>query len=308
MTKPKTEAELDAERAAAIAAMPAGGETNPQTLPAVHVPTTEEPPEPGQLPGARKEKPPIMAGHRLVAIIPQSYEDAYRIATAFVAAGLAPDSYIVKRDARTQEIAKNGDVDHKGTVARVALGIMKGMEIGLAPVTAISTIMIVNNRTSVWGDGALALIQNSGKMEWWKDWSVGDWAKGKTGGYIHYFSCKRKDDPEVVERHFSFEDAERANLIGKSGPWSGGYGPRMCFNRARAWALRDKFSDVLSGLGIVEEVRDFEIEAKRNRSGPDTTALEVGLAKPEELEHQVDAPVVDATTAGYAKEPQPVEK
>lgn len=300
----KTEVELDAERSAAMAAMDKPAVPGQE----IAVPTTEEPPEPGQLPGAKKEKPPMMAGHRLSAIIPQSYEDAYRIATAFVAAGMAPDSYIVKRDARTKEIAKNGDVDHKGTVARVALGIMKGMEIGLAPVTAISTIMIINNRTSVWGDGAMALIQNSGKMEWWKDWSEGDWAKGKEGGYVHYFSCKRVGDPEIIERQFGFVDADRASLIGKLGPWSGGYGPRMCFNRARAWALRDKFPDVLSGLGIVEEVRDFEVEARRDRKGPDTSALEVGLAKTPQVEHEVGGPVVDVTTPGYAKEPLPTEK
>jgi hypothetical protein len=37
----------------------------------------------------------------------------------------------------------------------------------------------------------------------------------------------------------------------------------MCFNRARAWALRDAASDVLMGIGIVEEVRDIETEIRR---------------------------------------------
>jgi hypothetical protein len=268
----KTEAELDAERSAAMASMPTANQ--------VVVPTTEEPPAPGSLPGARREKPPIMAGHRLTAIIPQSYEDAYRIATGFVAAGMAPDSYIVKRD-KSGEIAKNGDVDAKGTVARVALGIMKGMEIGLAPVTAISTIMIVNNRTSVWGDGALALIQNSGKLEWIKDDETGEWAKGAAGEFKITVTAKRKDNPEVITRSFGFDDATRAGLIGKSGPWSSGYGPRMCLMRARAWVLRDGFSDVLSGLGIVEELRDYEIEARRLKDGPDTSSLDVGLTKAE---------------------------
>ena len=47
----------------------------------------------------------------------------------------------------------------------------------------------------------------------------------------------------------------------------------MCFNRAHAWALRDGFSDVLMGIGIVEEVRDFEVEERRNRV-TDTSDLE----------------------------------
>jgi hypothetical protein len=209
-------------------------------------------------------------------IIPKSYEDAYRIATGFVAAGMAPDSYLVKRD-KAGNISSDGISDQQGTIARVALGIMKGMEIGLAPVTAISTIMIVNNRTSVWGDGALALIQNSGKLEWIKDEQEGDWAKGAQGAFKVTVTAKRIDNPETIVRSFGFDDATRANLIGKRGPWSSGYGPRMCLMRARAWVLRDGFSDVLSGLGIVEEIRDYEVEAARNRSAPDASALDVGL-------------------------------
>jgi hypothetical protein len=53
----------------------------------------------------------------------------------------------------------------------------------------------------------------------------------------------------------------------------------MCLMRARAWVLRDGFSDVLSGLGIVEEIRDFETEEARNRSAPDASALDVGLTE-----------------------------
>jgi hypothetical protein len=293
--KEKTEAEIDAERSAQMAVMPAAADLAKEP-----VPTTDEPPAPGELPGSRREKPPIMAGNRLAAIIPTSYEDAYRLATGFVAAGMAPDSYIVKRDA-AGEISKDGKVDLKGTVARVALGIMKGMEVGLAPVTAISSIMIINNRTSVWGDAALALIQNAGKIEWFKDWSEGDWAKGKEGGYKHFFEVKRKDDPETTKREFGFVDAERAKLIGKSGPWSGGYGPRMCFNRARAWALRDKFSDVLSGLGIVEEERDIETLARRNKGPVDTSAFDVGLPGTAALEHKGD-PVIDVTATVKERE------
>jgi hypothetical protein len=273
-----TEEQIDAQRRGEMAKMPAANEA-PQ-LPQVAVPTTEEPPEPGKLPGANRAKPPILAGNRVQAIIPQSYEDAYRLATGFVAAGMAPDSYIVRRDPSGNLVTKGGEADQKGTVARVALGIMKGMEVGLAPVTAISNIMIINNRTSVWGDAAHALVQNSGKMEWWKDWSEGDWSKGKAGGYKHFFQCKRVGDAEIITREFGFEDAERANLIGKSGPWSGGYGPRMCFNRARAWSLRDKFGDVLSGLDIVEEARDIEtLQRRKEDKTADLTSLDVGLPK-----------------------------
>jgi hypothetical protein len=271
MNEVKTEEQIDAERQALMADMPAAGQ-EVQTV---------SPPETVHLPGARREKPPIMSGSRMQPIIPKSYEDAYRIATGFVAAGMAPDSYVVKRD-KAGEISSSGTYDLQGTVARVALGIMKGMEIGLAPVTAISTIMIINNRTSVWGDGALALIQNSGKLEWIKDEQEGDWTKGAQGAFKVTVTAKRIDNPETIVRSFGFDDATRANLIGKRGPWSSGYGPRMCLMRARAWVLRDGFSDVLSGLGIVEEIRDFETEEARNRPAPDASALDVGLIEPQQ--------------------------
>jgi hypothetical protein len=266
MNEAKTEEQIDAERAAQIAAMPPAGQD----------PQSENPPQSVALPGSKREKPPILSGSRMQPIIPKSYEDAYRIATGFVAADMAPDSYVVKHD-KAGDISSDGICDQQGTVARVALGIMKGMEIGLAPVTAVSTIMIVNNRTSVWGDGALALIQNSGKLEWIKDEQEGDWAKGAQGAFKVTVTAKRIDNPETIVRSFGFDDATRANLIGKRGPWSSGYGPRMCLMRARAWVLRDGFSDVLSGLGIVEEIRDYEVEAARNRSAPDASALDVGL-------------------------------
>jgi hypothetical protein len=56
--------------------------------------------------------------------------------------------------------------------------------------------------------------------------------------------------------------------------------------RARAWVLRDGFSDVLSGLGIVEEIRDYEVQEARNRSAPDASALDVGLI---ETQHKDEA-------------------
>lgn len=61
---------------------------------------------------------------------------------------------------------------------------------------------------------------------------------------------------EPVERTFSEAAARRANLWGKSGPWQQ-YPERMLQMRARAFALRDVFCDVLRGLGSAEEQGDI---------------------------------------------------
>lgn len=66
---------------------------------------------------------------------------------------------------------------------------------------------------------------------------------------------KRRGESEEV-RTFSMDDAKVAGLLGKSGPWTQ-YPKRMRQMRARAFALRDVFPDVLRGMPIAEEVMDI---------------------------------------------------
>jgi hypothetical protein len=69
---------------------------------------------------------------------------------------------------------------------------------------------------------------------------------------------KRKGQPEEA-RTFSQADAKAAGLAGKSGPWAQ-YPARMRQMRARAFALRDVFADVLKGLAVAEEAQDMPTE------------------------------------------------
>jgi hypothetical protein len=66
--------------------------------------------------------------------------------------------------------------------------------------------------------------------------------------------AKRKGRKPVVAK-FSVEDAKRAGLWGKTGPWQA-YPKRMMQMRARGFALRDQFADVLKGLMTIEEATD----------------------------------------------------
>ena len=60
--------------------------------------------------------------------------------------------------------------------------------------TAVSTIMIINNKTCLYGDGATALVQNSGKVEWIKTTIESRDDSGKWGeGYKVTVSLKRRD-------------------------------------------------------------------------------------------------------------------
>jgi hypothetical protein len=100
----------------------------------------------------------------------------------------------------------------------------------------------------VWGDAMIAIVQSHPVCEYIKEWQ-------KDG--IAYCAVKRRGDDEYVSK-FSKEDAKAAGLLGKPGPWSQ-YTDRMLQMRARGFALRDKFSDVLKGISMREEVEDYHI-------------------------------------------------
>jgi len=86
---------------------------------------------------------------------------------------------------------------------------------------------------------------------------------GKRDKRVALCRVVRRGDPEPKIGRFSVADAKTAKLWGKTGskgeptPWVT-YPDRMLKMRARAFALRDAFADVLKGLGIAEEMRDIE--------------------------------------------------
>ena len=95
----------------------------------------------------------------------------------------------------------------------------------------------------------LALVRGSGLLEYIKE-------EPTDAGCT--CTVKRRGEDEVC-RSFSMEDAKRAGLAGKQGPWAQ-YPKRMLQMRARSWALRDVFPDVLKGVYIAEEARDMPTE------------------------------------------------
>lgn len=218
----------------------------------------EEPKTPVPVP-FKSVKTQVNAQPYVMALTPRNLDEAWKMADAFRVAGMVPDSL--------------AGGNEKETTAKVMLAILKGAEVGYAPVTAVSTIMIINKKTCLYGDGASALVQRSGVVDWIKTDIESKDGSGKwAAGYKVTVSLKRKDQPEPYVRSFSYEDAVRAKLQGKRGPWTE-YPERQCYWRAWSWAARDGASDALMGLAIAEEVRDFETEAQRTHK-TDTSDLE----------------------------------
>lgn len=202
-------------------------------------------------------KPELVAGSAVVAIVPRTIEEVARVAKAVIVAGLAPDSY--KQGAPEEVISK------------VMVGIMKGAEVGFPPITALSTIAIINGRPTIWGDGAVALAQAAGivdKVEQLYEGTPGEAADPSPNDfrddYAAIYRIWRKGQEQPYEGRFSVRDAKRAHLWANArrDPWIK-YPKRMLMARARAFALRDGFADALSGLSIREEIEDMPAEAPR---------------------------------------------
>jgi hypothetical protein len=140
--------------------------------------------------------------------------------------------------------------DFVGKPQNVLVAIQWGMEIGLAPMQALQNIAVINGRPSLWGDAALAIVQNHPAYEWHTE-AVEGTGDAMTG----VFTIKRKGSEPHTSR-FTVADAKKANLWGKAGPWTQ-YPQRMLPLRARGFGLRDKFADAMKGLITAEEARDY---------------------------------------------------
>jgi hypothetical protein len=141
--------------------------------------------------------------------------------------------------------------DFKGKPASCMLAIQCGAEIGLAPLQALQSIAVVNGRPAVYGDAAMALVKASHVCEY-----VTESVEGDGEQMVATCTAKRRGYPSATVVRFTVADAKKASLWGKTGPWSQ-YPKRMLQMRARGFALRDAFPDVLKGLVTAEEAQDY---------------------------------------------------
>jgi hypothetical protein len=147
--------------------------------------------------------------------------------------------------------------DFRGKPASCMLAIQCGAEIGLAPLQSLQSIAVVNGRPSVYGDAALALVKASPVCEY-----VTESIEGDGDQMTAICTAKRRGYPQPTVVRFTVADAKKASLWGKSGPWTQ-YPKRMLQMRARGFALRDCFPDVLKGLVTAEEAQDYQHEPAR---------------------------------------------
>lgn len=131
----------------------------------------------------------------------------------------------------------------------IMLAIQMGSELGLAPMQSLQNVAVINNRPSVWGDALIGLCRASSVCE-----DIAEKIEGTGDDMVAICVAKRRGASPVVAR-FGVADAKRAGLWGKAGPWTQ-YPQRMLQMRARGFALRDAFPDLLKGIITAEEAQD----------------------------------------------------
>lgn len=174
----------------------------------------------------------------MAALVPKDLDDAFRLAKALSMSGdMIPECFQGKPEA---------------TMA----ALVRGMEIGLAPMQSLSSIAVINGRASLWGDALPALMQRAGHH-------VDVVIEGDGDNMVAMATLTRGDTGKSIIRKFSVDDAKKANLWTKKGPWQQ-YPKRMISLRARTLAVRDGAADALMGLQIAEEVQDYGPERARD--------------------------------------------
>lgn len=179
-------------------------------------------------------KPLLVSGGGVQAIVPQDFEQVWRMAQVIKAAGMAPKAL--------------------DSVEKITIAIIQGMEVGLKPMQSVQSIAVINNMPSIYGDAMLALVISSpvyGEHEEWQE------LDDKTGDCLRAVCrARRKGEEKWTEQIITRPQAARAGWLKKAGPWQ--ESPQRMFQmRARGWCLRDAFPDVLRGMVSAEEAADM---------------------------------------------------
>lgn len=235
-------------------------------------------------------RPPIVAGATVAAIIPTTFEEAFRLGNAFHTAGMAPKGL---------------------NSAEACTGvIIAGMELGLTPYVSLQSFANINGRTSLWGDAIPALL-------WSHGFKLKEWFENSDPAYPDNMVAKcivTRPDGEQIEREFSVADGKEAKLFDmKDGPWKTAK-KRMLQMRARAFSARDGASDVLKGFPIYEEAVDFEdisdaprstVRQKKDLKAKLTPKDEPAPEVETTLETNDNGDVIDTTTGEVIEETNP---
>lgn len=216
-----------------------------------------------------------------LAFEPTSLAELIHVADIMATSGMVPKDYVGKR-------------------GNIIVAGMAGRNLGFSLYESLQSFAVINGRATLWGDAVLALVKRASHVaEYVKERlasqdefdeyvealrtssQMGDptiaenasaafWSMPNvtlTEDSVGVCEAKRFGDAPVL-RTFSVADAKRAKLWNKDQtPWIT-YPQRMLQMRARSWALRDTFADILKGIAVREEAEDIPEEQNVTPAAP----------------------------------------
>jgi hypothetical protein len=174
-------------------------------------------------------------GEPTFSLSPRNLNEAMEFAKIIASSDMVPKDYVNKP-------------------GNVLVAVQTGAELGLKPMQSLQGISVINGRPSIWGDAMRALVISHPEFE--------DLHEDKQDTHCTV-TLKRRGRSAVVST-FTMDDAKKAGLAGKSGPWQTAP-KRMLQMRAFAFAARDLFADALKGIRSIEEARDYPADERVER-------------------------------------------
>lgn len=231
---------------------------------------TPPPPPPPPVPAPPKAV--VSVGTEVRPLVAHDMETMWRMAVAFAKSRMLPKSYYDEKGVPEVNLPRNDPRYYELTMARkrevedlaaakAFTAMQLGAEVGLPAMQSIQSIAVVNGVATIWGDTQKALVERSGTAEYIREsyeGGEGPWNRDAQGNKTpnHAFKAvcrtRRFGRAEEVVGEFSVQDAIDAGLWGKDSPWKT-HPKRMLLYKARAFALRDTYPDVLKGLTHSQE-------------------------------------------------------
>jgi hypothetical protein len=153
---------------------------------------------------------------------------------------------------RLAQFAVKGGLAPKGMNAEACvIAMVFGEAFNMEPIQALWDIAVINGRPSMWGDMMLGICMSSGKFEFegFDEHLTGEFGKDD---WTASCTVQRVGVTRTRTDTFTVAQAKRAGLWDKN-VWKT-YPHRMIQMRARGFALRNTFPDVLKGLYTTEEL------------------------------------------------------
>jgi hypothetical protein len=202
-----------------------------------------------------------------LGLVPKSIDELWRVARVVHSSGLAPKGF------QREE--------------QVFVALAYAIEMGMPMMSALQCLAVINGKVAMYGDAMLARVRGKPQFKGYTEWYEDEQGKidmaipgaikrrdaaWKAKKLVAVARLDRKDCAEPTFGTFSCEDADRAKLIGKEGPWTT-YPLRMLMWRARGFCIRDGAADLLNNMGSVEEAQDLpprEVEFTVHPAAPST--------------------------------------